>query len=256
MIKQITPKEYGYIKRYIKKDIGRNYFILLGLTGDNDVYDKVYGEFQDEKLKAALFRRKTGTLQFFASGDFNVKAFVDLISTLEYNTLIAPKSYCNCFLDRGIFSTFHDGAYISRLCKESKLHGVESDYNIYPIEVEDLDQVVNLYKKVFTSFSSKQVMKNKIIKNRGRGVCIKNCEEIISVAQTDFETLDAAIIVGVATEPKYQNQGLATISLKVLTNQLLKENKDIYLQYDNLKAGKIYERLGFERIDQIMHYKK
>ncbi len=67
---------------------------------------------------------------------------------------------------------------------------------------------------------------------------------------------DAAVIVGVATSKDYRCKGLATECLQVLCSRFLKEGKDLYLQYDNLEAGKIYERLGFRNVDQVIHYRK
>jgi uncharacterized protein len=42
----------------------------------------------------------------------------------------------------------------------------------------------------------------------------------------------------------------------VLCNQLLQEGKDLYLQYDNMVAGRIYEKLGFKPIDVVRNYKR
>ncbi|MDF2841107.1 MAG: putative acetyltransferase, partial [Clostridia bacterium] len=65
-----------------------------------------------------------------------------------------------------------------------------------------------------------------------------------------------AIIVGVGTAAAFQGKGLATKCLKVLCSQLLREGKDLYLQYDNMNAGRIYEKLGFQPIDMIRYYKR
>lgn len=256
MIIEIKKDKKYLIKQFVEKDVGRNYFILLGLTSKKEIYDKIYGEYHGDELRALLFRRKSGTLQFYAPGEFDHNGFVELISSLEYNTLIGPKSYCDKFLNQGIFSSSENGAYISKLDKDYKMKPFEIRNNIRDIEVEDLDEIVELYKKVFKSFSPKEVMEEKLIKKRGRGVCIEKDEKIISLAQTDFERSDAAVIVGVATCPDYSAKGLATECLKLLSSRLLQEGKNIYLQYDNLEAGSIYERIGYRPIDQVMHYQR
>ncbi|WP_353095384.1 GNAT family N-acetyltransferase [Tissierella praeacuta] len=256
MIREIMAKEYDKIKSFIEYDIARNYFILLGLTSKKEVYDKVYGEFEGEVLKAVLFRRKTGTLQFFSNGNADIDAFKALISSLEYTVLIGPKSYCQSLLDKKIFSTFRNGSYISKLSRNTKVEVKLNSLYIRQINTLDLDEIVNLYSKVFSSFSSREVMEDKLKNNRGRGICIEDKGKVVSVAQTDFETADSALVVGVATEPEYQKKGLGTICLQVLIQELLEEGKDIYLQYDNLDAGRIYERLGFKQIDQMIHYEK
>lgn len=256
MIKEIPPNDYHIIKGFVEKDIARNYFILLGLTSKKQVYDKVYGEYRDDGLKAILFRRNSGTLQFFAPDEFNRDGFINLISTLEYDGLIGPRSYCDKLLNKGLFSSSEEGAYISKLDKEYKMEPPNNKNKIRKITADDLDDIEKLYKEIFKSFSPKEVMVEKLNNNRGRGVCIEKCGEIISIAQTDFEIKDAAVIVGVGTSKDYRCKGLATECLQFLCSDLLKENKDLYLQYDNIEAGKIYERLGFSKIDQVFHYRK
>lgn len=256
MIKEILSKDYHIVKDFVKKDIARNYFILLGLASKKRVYDKIYGEYREDKLKAVLFRRNSGTLQFFGPDEFNRDGFIDLISSLEYDGLIGPRSYCDKFLDRGIFCTAEEGAYISKLDKDYKLESFINKNKTRKIMVEDLDEIVKLYERIFKSFSPKEIMEEKLNTNRGRGVCIEERSEIISVAQTDFETKDAAVIVGVGTIEDYRCKGLATECLQILCSDLLKEKKNLYLQYDNLEAGKLYERLGFSRIDQVFHYRR
>ncbi len=256
MIREILPSEYHLVYKFAEKDIARNYFILLGLKSSRAVYDKIYGEYAENKLQAILLRRNSGTLQFFPTGKFDLDGFVKLISTLKYDAMIGPKSYCEKFLDNGILSYEKGGAYISKLNKKYLLKSFQIKHKIRDIQVEDLDKIVELYKEAFQSFSSKAVMELKLNTKRGRGVCIEENGEIISVSQTDFETNDSAVIVGVATKKNYRCKGLATECLQMLLKNLLEEGKDLYLQYDNLDAGKIYEKLGFEVIDRVIHLEK
>lgn len=256
MISPIHPTDYSNLRSFLNKDIARNYFILLGLASKKPVYNKIYGEYKEGELVALLFQRNSGTLQFFAPGEFDVERFINLIATLEYNSLIGPKSYCHKFLNKGIFSGIEDGAYISKLDKDYKMNTFINQYYIRSIEIDDLDEIVELYRGIFKSFAPKEVMGEKLKSGRGRGVCIVEGGKVISVAQTDFEKEDAAIIVGVGTKEEYQHKGMATECLEYLCRILLKEGKSLFLQYDNLEAGYIYEKMGFHRIDQVMYYKK
>lgn len=256
MIKEIPVSEYHLVKEFAYQDVARNYFILLGLSGKKQVYESIYGEYIDGKLRAILLLRKSKVLQFYAPGKFYIDRFVELISTLEYDALIGPRSYCTVFYDKGLFTSIKDGAYISELDRYSKMDSPSTKLNIREISTLDLDEIVELYKDVFESFSSKEVMEQKLNTGRGRGVCIVEDGKIIAAAQTDFETKDSAVIVGVATKNNCRHKGLATACTQYLCKQLLKEEKDIYLQYDNLEAGRIYERLGFERIDQVIHLRR
>lgn len=256
MIREIFPKDHDLVFQFVEKDIARNYFILLGLKDKRQVYDRIYGEYVEDELKAILFKRKSGILQFFALGQFDLNGFVNLISTLQYTGLIGPKSYCNNFIDRGLFQFAKDGACISKLNKNSKIELINSKYKTSKISVGDLDEIVELYKDTFSSFASKEMMEEKLNTKRGRGICIEENGEIVSVIQTDFETSDAAVIVGIATRKDYRAKGLATECLKILSKSLINEGKDLYLQYDNLEAGKIYEKLGFKIIDHVIHLNK
>lgn len=256
MIREIQESEYGLVRNLVEKDIGRNYFILLGLASRKKVYEKIYGEYHGGGLRSGLFKRKSGTLQFFTLGDFDLEGFVSLISTLEYEGLIGPRSYCHKFLDQGLFQSVSEGAYIAKLDRDYQMNPFEIQSRIRDIKVEDVDEIVELYKSVFKGFTPKEAMEEKLESNRGRGVCIEEDGKIISLAQTDFETKREAVIVGVATHRSYWGKGLATKCLQSLCSTLLGEGKDIYLQFDNLEAGRIYERLGFKIIDQVMHYNK
>lgn len=256
MIREIPISEYYIVKEFISVDIARNYFLLLGLNGKKEVYDKIYGQFDGIQLKAALFRRKTGVLQFFSTDNFDLEGFVNLIKTLDNNSLIGPKSYCDAFLDKGIFERFKEGAYLSKLEKDFIIKPSKTKYHIRYITVDDLEEIVEIYKTLFESFSPKDVMERKLLDHRGRGVCIEIDGKIVSVAQSDFETEDAAVIVGVATDSDYQGKGLATECLQSLCDTLQNEGKDLYLQYNNMDAEGIYEKLGFKKIDRVRHYYK
>ena len=58
----------------------------------------------------------------------------------------------------------------------------------------------------------------------------------------------SAMIVGVATDKDYRNQGLASAVMSKLCEEVLNEGKELCLFYDNPSAGKIYKRIGFTDI--------
>lgn len=255
MIKEIQNRDEVWLREFLEKDIARNYFILLGLISKNSPYEKIFGEYQEGIITALLFKRKSGTLQFYAPGLFDVEGFAELIKTLDVSGMICPKSFGHKFLDKEIFSTYHEGAFISKLSSRDRQEIALPKQEIEELNVQDLDEVVTLYKTCFTSFSPKELMEEKLRTRRGRGVCIRECGEIVCVAQSDFEVDHGALIVGVATKKEARCRGLATQCLRHLIRIFQSEDKDIYLQYDNLEAGRIYERLGFKIMDQVMHYK-
>lgn len=256
MIREISKDKINQLYEFLQEDIARNYFILLGLLSKKEMFEVIFGEFHDDKLLAALFKRKSGTFQFYAPKYFDIDGFSMIMSELEFNCLIGPKSYSDLFLNKGVFSIVKDQGYISKLKRESAILPIEGELIIKELMVEDLDQVIELYDDVFHSYASKELMEERINQGRGRGYYIEANGELLSVVQTEFETKDAAVIVGVATNKYHRNKGLASELLKYLINCLLREGKDIFLQYDNLDAGRIYEKMGFKVIDHISHYYK
>jgi len=256
LIKAVLPEEYSQVYEFIRQDNARNYFMRLGFESGKPVYEKIIGEWDEEgRLKAVLLKRLSGNMQFYSKGDFDTAGFVECISQIAFDALISPSSYCDKLLEHDLFSTVKDGAIIAKLdC--SKVRDFESYPEVKTLRVEDLDEILGLYEKVFTAFSSKKVMEERLRSGRGRGVCIKHEGKIVSVVQSEFEEKGSALIVGVGTAAEFQGKGLATKCLKVLCNELLREGKDLYLQYDNMEAGRIYEKLGFKPIDRVRYYKR
>ena len=252
MIREMSHSEINEMLQLLKKDVARNYFILLTLLSKIESYDRIYGEWDEKELIAILLQRKSKTLQFYTKGLFDIDGFVDIISKLKYKSMISPSSYCDKFLNKGIFSTYVEASYISKLSVNT-LYKSNPHPEVTKLKLEDLGKAVELYAKVFNSHASRDIMERKILSSRGRGFCIKQGEDIISIAQTDFEGNGSALIVGVATDPIFQGKGLATKCLETLITEL---NRDLYLLYNNEEAGKLYEKLGFKVIDQVRHYKK
>lgn len=257
MIYKLSTIDYEKVLKFISKDNARNYFIRLGLEKEKAVFESVYAQIDGEgNMRAAMFVRKSGNLQFYAEGAFEVEGFTEIMRELEFDTLISPSSYCDKFADKQLFSEVTDGAIIAELKDYKRQYEFGTYHDVKPLSTKDLDQVIDLYQKVFPGHSSKDVMAEKLDRQRGRGVCIKKEGRIVAVAQSEFEETKSALIVGVATDPEYQNKGYASQCLEELCKELLSEGKKLYLQYDNKDVGRIYGRLGFLPIDQVKHYKR
>lgn len=255
MIIKLSEMDYEKALRLIQKDNARNYFIRLGLESEKRVFKNIYGQIDGEgNMRAALFHRESGNLQFYSDGAFEVEGFTEIIRELDFGKLIGPASYCDKFLDKALFSSVEEGAYIAELRDFKKQYDFRYYHDVKSLSIHDLEKVIDLYDKVFESHSSLDNMKKKFEDNRGRGVCIKEDGKIIAVAQSDFEEARSALIVGVATDPDHQKNGFASQCLETLCKELLSEGRKLYLQYDNHSAGRIYGRFGFKPIDQVKHY--
>lgn len=253
MLQTIGVERYSEINRVLASDSARSYFIRLGLLSD-ETYTSVHGEFsEDGQLLALLCRRRSGTMQFWSAEGFNGGAFRSVLAALPWESLIGPRSCCQPFVDAGLFETVNKGAWIAGLAVTAP-DAVDSD--ILPLGVQDLMEVSALYDTVFDHHMSVNQMQSKLETGRGRGVLIRREGCIVCVAQTEFEEPHSALIVGVATHPDHQRQGLAAACTGHLCRVLSAEGKNPYLQYDNPDAGKLYEKLGFRAFDRVLHCRR
>lgn len=253
MIKKAREEDFDKIKEFVNKDCARNYFIAIALLEGESVFKDIYIEEEDGEIIAALFHRESNNLQFATYGSYDVEGFKELIKSLDFEYLISPISFCKCL--EPTLSVQKKGAYISYLNKDNYT-SFDLEHTVHELTVDDLDEVVLIYKSIFSGHPKKEFMKEKLMSKRGRGVCVFDNDILVSVAQTEFEKNDSCIVVGVATELNEQHKGYASSCLLALTEGLLNEGKDIYLQYDNPDAGRIYDRIGFKTVDRVYHYKR
>ena len=62
---------------------------------------------------------------------------------------------------------------------------------------------------------------------------------------TTAETLRLAVIGGVSALPEYRGQGLATTALALMTDELSREGKQIFLAAGSAELARFYEKRGF-----------
>lgn len=280
MIRERNPLEdKERLLAFLRKDNSRNYFIRLGLESERPSFECVFEELSETgELIATLFKRCSGNLQFYSDGIYDVSGFGEILKTISFDTLISPGTCCDPLCEAYSFESVREGAYLAKLTPEAwrkkeaerslekkvadqrKESGSSSEpenkqIQIHPLSEKDLPEVLHLYSEVFSSFSPETVMRKKLQEKRGRGLCLRVGNGLVSVVQTEFEELDSAVIVGVATAVGYEGQGFATRLLRMLISELTEEGKTLYLQYDNMKAGSIYGSLGFTVMDRVKHYK-
>ncbi len=253
MIRKCNESDLVRLKEFIALDYNRNYFIALSLLDGLRNFKEVYIEEKQQKINAALFIRKSGNLQFCSYNDYDSEAFIAIMRNIDFKYLISPESFCKGF--ESYLIKEKNGAYISKLLKDNFISAPVSQ-EVSDLKIVNLREVVELYKSIFSGYPSYDIMNKKMLDKRGRGVFIKKNGKIVSVAQTDFETNETCIIVGVATNTYEQSKGYAKACMLTVIEEILKTKKAIYLQYDNELAGKLYEKLGFENIDRVYYYKK
>jgi len=242
MIRLADKSDLNNIIKFVHRDFARNYFIALSLIKGYKDFKTIYLE----EGRGILFLRHSGNLQFVNYGQASVNAFKTIIDNLSFNTLIGPKSMC---VNLGL-KVKKEGALIASLHKDDfNIKG--SNDQVEPLLSDDMDEVENLYSQIFSGYPKAVYMRDKLLSQRGIGYKITD-EKIVSVAQSDFNCL----IVGVATHPDHQYKGLAYQCMVSLIKEMFLTEKEVFLQYDNPLAGKLYDKLGFTTIDQVVHYVK
>jgi predicted GNAT family acetyltransferase len=250
---------------YAYEDLGVNYFILLGLSISKMVYEEVYYFYDEEDRNQSpqviLLKRRSGNLQLMCRGETCDKDVIDdikhVLTGLTFKELITSQQHVKKLGIEDLFTHKEDGALIAYAKKIKPMSPTKTkDFNIKNIGPDDVDAIEILYKKVFESFTPPKIMVDKLKDKRGRGVAIYENKDLVAVAQTDFETNDRAIIVGVATDPDHQHKGYGYGAMSALCKPLIAEGKALYLHYDNPIAGKLYKKMGFVIVSQIGHYKK
>jgi|GEM_PF-575955 len=257
---------WSELQRFAQEDPARHYFILLGLLNPEKTFQGVITLRDcDGTLTAAYLQRSSGNAQLMMSPYLlnsaiqhdSLRPFAEAIRRWGFNQLIAAASYCRVLEPYDLFVSHFIGAEIAVMSPEtaaSEALSKEILYNLEPLKVEDLDEIIDLYQRCFHSFTPRPVMEEKLLTGRGHGVVVRENGRIIGCAQSEFESPHQALIVGVATEPEARGRGIASACVAGLTKSLVTPERFFALQYDNPSAGRIYKRLGFVPVDHVGHY--
>lgn len=254
MIRKLEKDKWQDLVPILKENILENYFNILGLVNDEDVYKEIYIQYsKEEEIKSIIFIRNSLTIKFYARKEFTYHEVIKFLQTIEYKYLIGPKSYCNLLQDGFILN---DSIKMTDLCTLNLIIDKESKFinRIEPLSVSNLDEVIKIYEKSFKSFASKNVLTKRLEDKRGSAYGIFKGEDLVSVAFTDFESDKEALIVGVATLAEYRNKGYGSELVKYLSINLQKRGKKVHLEYESKVAGNIYKRLGFTVVDSVYKY--
>ncbi len=250
MIRKISPETYSTLNRCLARDSARSYFIRLGLL-DEGIFQAVYADItESEDVSTILCQRRSGTLQLWSDGNADGADLAAVMEELPGKQLISPLGCCEGLISAGLFRTCRPGAWIASL---KALSGSRHYEDVEPLGPEDIEEVAILYGTVFEQHMSVKQMKEKLSSGRGKAVGIRRQGRIVGVAQTEFEEINSALIVGVAVHAEYRRMGLAEACTAQLCRALLAEGKTPWLQYDNPAAGMLYHKLGFKKVDRVMH---
>ncbi|WP_069650070.1 GNAT family N-acetyltransferase [Caloranaerobacter ferrireducens] len=259
MIRLLNNEDYDILMEYIKKEKELNLFIIGDVEnyGFNNEFQKLWGEFNQKGELIGVLLKYFESFIFYSRDEFDVEGFYNIMKNEEFKLLSGEKSIVEKFEKLHSFSKKRD-TYFCKLDKGSKLEENELLANVRKVELENVDEIVKLYKLIeeFSRDISEESIRKKFEDNTGRGYYIEEDGKMVSVAQTTAENSTSAMIVGVCTHPDYRKRGYATACMTKLCKALLNEGKSLCLFYDNPKAGRIYKRLGFKDMGIWTMYNK
>ena len=127
--------------------------------------------------------------------------------------------------------------------------------NIRTAELEDLNEIYNIEKKVFNDYWSLDLIKSEIIEKKYSRVTVLELKKKIIGYIFQRKIYDDNHIINLAIDIPYQHKGYGKFLLmKILEKDSNDTNVFLEVKEANLPAVKLYIDLGFEEVDRKERY--
>ncbi len=127
--------------------------------------------------------------------------------------------------------------------------------NIRTAELEDLNEIYNIEKKVFNDYWSLDLIKSEIIEKKYSRVTVLELKKKIIGYIFQRKIYDENHIINLAIDIPYQHRGYGKFLLiKILEKDENDTNVFLEVKEANLPAVKLYIDLGFEEVDRKEGY--
>ena len=127
--------------------------------------------------------------------------------------------------------------------------------NIRTAELEDLNEIYNIEKKVFNDYWSLDLIKSEIIEKKYSRVTVLELKKKIIGYIFQRKIYDEDHIINLAIDIPYQHKGYGKFLLmKILEKDSNDTNVFLEVKEANLPAVKLYIDLGFEEVDRKERY--
>ena len=127
--------------------------------------------------------------------------------------------------------------------------------NIRTAELEDLNEIYNIEKKVFNDYWSLDLIKSEIIEKKYSRVTVLELNKKIIGYIFQRKIYDENHIINLAIDIPYQHRGYGKFLLmKILEKDDNDTNVFLEVKEANLPAVKLYIDLGFEEVDRKEGY--
>lgn len=256
MIVKVDKSHHNKVMEYLKIEPDFNLFIIGDIEkyGYDNYFLTVWANLNEKNEVKGVLLKYFEFLIFYANDDFDEDEFIGLIKNIEYvelsgKTEILKSLAFKLGLDKKRVVNF------CRLNKSDNLGSIDLNVKVKKIRFWNINKIVKLYELI-EEFDSTSVENIKAGLKSGRGYCIEIDRKVVSMVKSTCENNTHAMIVGVGTHPQYRNRGFATDCIIKICKELMNENKIPCLFYDNVEAGRIYKKLGFEDLGKWSIYSK
>lgn len=254
MIRKLGEKDHGTVMGLLAREPEINLFMIGDI--ENAGYDSPsvthWGEWDRAGRLTAVLTRYHDSLVFYSREAFDRAGFLDLIGSLPWNFFSGEAgildAFAGCVEHRKRKNTF-----LARLQGPPQSGaGEAAARRVRPAALDDVPRILALRNGIeeFEVVNDGALLRQNLACGEARAWVIEERGRVVAVAQTAAESRGLAMIVGVATHQEWRRRGYATACMAALCRELVAEGKTLCLFYDNLEAGRIYKRLGFEDIGQ------
>ncbi len=262
MIQKLQQSDLEKLKTYLSKEPEPNLFFRAnienyGLEGD-DV--EAYANSIETEWDFVLLRYFSIVLIYSQREDYDIREATNLIDTFEkVDTIGGKHSVVDKLKNSFPVLTFRPTALL-RCTKETLVkHETQpiSDTLVYEeLPVEKGDNLVDFFftiKEFEHNYKGqeeryRQRTKENLQKDSNAYVYNDN-GTIVASALAGAQCSIGSMLLGVATNPDYRKQGLATMLVtKACSDQFDKGKDFVALFFDNPEAASLYKKIGFEEV--------
>jgi hypothetical protein len=265
MIRKLVETDSEKLMEYLKQEAEINLFIIGDIEnyGFSEPFQDLWGDFdEDGEYKAVLLKFRPHFILYTHKPDeYDYTNFS--ISLKEYieNRSVGEISGKSVIMDKLYPLIKPEGREYKR--KRSyfvKCEKINPEFPINHLDKvefakndEDLINIAYLLDNKIEEFEGSRdldAMKSDFDKGLLNITLIRDEDtgKVVSTATTTAESSYSAMVIAVATDPKFRKKGYASACVYKLTKSLIDRGKTACLFYYNPAAGSIYKKLGYQEI--------
>jgi uncharacterized protein len=260
MIRKLTKEDHEQVFPFLSQEPSINLFTIgdIEAFGYETDFQELWGEFDSEGNVGAVLLRYYKSFIPYASRNFDVQAFAEIINNSGGNYYLSGKT--------AIVEQFEgiDGLVLGQKQVTffaeciTKQNWKSNQPSVKEAELTDVDRIIDIRNSI-EEFNMMDDARESLIHSMesktARTYYTEDDGLMTACASTAAENSISSMIVGVCTRKEFRKQGLASSIMEQLFADVMNEGKILCLFYDNPAAGRIYKRLGFVDIGKWTMYR-